>query len=110
MNERKYTGSMTDWVTIAVTALPIGWINVYRGEDDDYLIEPCPALALEEATEYTRFWTDENGRHLQETLSCRRQTRTIFLGVEGGSAELVDVGAGNYLYTTTEAEHARRIA
>jgi hypothetical protein len=60
---------LAHWSTIAVGALPAGWVNTYRTDSDEIFREPCPALLLQECQGRTRavFATYENG---QLTAAC----------------------------------------
>lgn len=76
-----------DWVDIGFTALPIGWINVYKLDEGDYYLQPCPGLLLQEATTCTECWNekDETGvrpifRDGLELLP--RETQTVFASME----------------------------
>jgi hypothetical protein len=40
--------SYDEWETVAVTALPPGWRNVYRGRDGTPVVSEAPALLLQE--------------------------------------------------------------
>lgn len=109
------TDSILDWVTIGVTSLPPGWINVYRSGDGEYSTEPAPALLLEEANTRTVFWTedaDDGPLHLERTEEIDRRTRVVFATTWGEDAggELHAVSyEPSYAYSTTEAQHALRM-
>ena len=109
MTDRNYDSRSTDWITVGVTPLPPGWINVYRDDDGGYLTEPAPALLLEEATTCTHYWR-EDGMPVKRTEEIERQTRVVFATAGENTGELVVAGdARNYAYSTTEAEHALRM-
>jgi hypothetical protein len=40
--------SYDEWETVAVTALPPGWRNVYRGRDGSPVVAEAPAILLQE--------------------------------------------------------------
>lgn len=109
-NTKNYTGSHVDWITVGVTPLPPGWVNVYRDDDGSYSTEPAPALLLEEATTHTRYWAEDDdgqSKYLKGTKDIKRQTRVVFASSEAG--ELIPADCANYVYSTTEAEHALRM-
>ncbi|UNX53479.1 hypothetical protein MF406_10765 [Georgenia sp. TF02-10] len=43
-----------DWVTVATTPLPDGWVNVYECEDGAVHAEPCPAVLTQERHDVDR--------------------------------------------------------
>lgn len=107
--------SYLNWVTIGVTTLPPGWVNVYRdeaGSDDvgKWTTEPTPALLLEEATTQTWMRQEERGGRIvashdrTEALEVR-QTRVIYASTDGG--ELVAANdCMTYVYSTTMDDFA----
>lgn len=71
-----------NWETIAVTAVPPGWVTVYYDEDTrEYFTEPVLALLLQEATTRSVCWdeTDAAGQvHLRDrTERIDRETRVV---------------------------------
>jgi hypothetical protein len=51
------------WWTIAVTALPVGWRNVRRGEHaGELVVSPCPAILLQEDRNRAGYGDDHDGR------------------------------------------------
>lgn len=46
------------WETVAATALPAGWLNVWRAEDGGLYLAPCPALLVQELRETTKCWDE----------------------------------------------------
>lgn len=48
------------WQTVAVTALPRGWRNVYR-TDNGLKVSPCPAILLQENRGVRVEWDDLQG-------------------------------------------------
>lgn len=82
------------WTTVAVTALPPGWFNVYRDDDDSEMVEPCPALLLQENREVS---------HAGEVRNVEKQeppydTRVAFGDASGGTVEPA-CEVSNYLRT-----------
>jgi hypothetical protein len=102
----------TPWETIAVTALPPGWRNVFRqGEGDSLAEHPCPAILMQEARATSVSWDEYPGgqpvRRSKETIAeppC--ETRAVFADFDG--ADLCPASdAGNYERTVGPGETAR---
>ncbi|GGO70666.1 hypothetical protein [Nonomuraea cavernae] len=55
MTNRKPSRYVEHWETVAVTALPPGWRNVYR-HDDGPSTSPCPAILLQEHRSTVACW------------------------------------------------------
>jgi hypothetical protein len=73
------------WTTVAVTALPIGWRNVWRDTDTtELIIEACAAVLLQETRAYTLRIDHPNsdGTYRPEfrdgTLDPPYETRAVF--------------------------------
>jgi len=93
--------SVEHWRTIAVAALPSGWRNAYKDEDDGTFSEsPCPAVLVEEKTGWTTYWdVEHNGKthRAREPHYCEPpfDTRVSFAAFDG--AELYPASDdGNY--------------
>ena len=101
---------VTSWETIAVTALPPGWCNVFT-ETGGNLEFPCPAILLQEARSLTESW-DVPGT---DTVAIRRsetrafdppfQIRAVFANADGAYLEAVD-DISNYVCTIGPGESA----
>jgi hypothetical protein len=100
----------TDWTDIAFTALPQGWVNVFKYDGEHYT-EPCPGVLTQEAVTATHIWTEEHedGRtdFRQQKHDIDRATRTVFADHDGGELMEVDM-RGDYVTTTTAEEWAER--
>lgn len=73
------------WETVAVTALPPGWRNVYAQDDGSEEYTPCPAILLQEHR-YDEIWSGEE----QAGLRVRRknivppyETRAVYADDQG---------------------------
>lgn len=87
-----------EWETVAVTALPPGWFNVYKDEGKQ-LITPCPALLLQEA----RAVSDDPTGSVKTVHEPPYETRVVFADFESG--ELYPANdLGNYQTTTGPSE------
>ncbi len=98
------------WRTIAVTALPPGWINVYDYDDGTLGTEACPAILLQETRVASESWdaTDANGRLYRATREHRHEepfdTQAVFAAVdETGVLDGADRVA-NYLGTAAPGQ------
>jgi hypothetical protein len=91
------------WVTIAVTPLPLGWVNVIEHRETGALeTSPAPALLLQELRE-------EPSR----SCTCDRQppgsgeTRVVFATSDEGSVQPAeDRWPGTYITSTTADDFA----
>lgn len=103
------------WETVAVTALPAGWLNVWRAEDGKTVItEPCPALLVQELRETVKCWDvpapPDSGHPYDVQTSVQRheppyEVRVVFASHELG--QLNDVTeASNYLGAVGPGEDA----
>ncbi|ADG96539.1 conserved hypothetical protein [Segniliparus rotundus DSM 44985] len=94
------------WSDVAFTALPPGWVNVYRMDDGTYETEPCPGVLLQEATQYKECWDEEvGGSNVLRTRRCEmdRETRTVPAEIcVGNLSPACDVS--NYVTTATAEE------
>lgn len=96
------------WQDIGFTALPIGWINVWKLTDGTYFTDPCPGVLIQESTEGTWYWDEPGAQAGKAVLRSRpdvreRETRTVFAYCEEGCADLqpVDDVRDSYVTTTT---------
>lgn len=97
-----------NWETIAVTPLPLGWVNVFKQDDGTEVAVPCPGVLLQELRSVTHCVDelDAEGRAVdmkftEETLEPPYQTRAEAGDFEGGWM-CVASDTGNYLRTVTE--------
>lgn len=73
-----------DWTTVAVTALPPGWVNVWRNPDGTEFAEPCPAILLQECRARTKSWNEPrpdgtpNLRIVELEVRVPYETRVIY--------------------------------
>jgi len=87
-----------DWQTCAVTALPTGWVNVYKSQDGTWWTEPCPAILVQEKVVNVRCFNGD----AMEYGGFERITRTVYATAEiGCPGQLVAVGRDTYEFTTT---------
>jgi hypothetical protein len=84
---------MQVWRTIAVTALPTGWRNVYR-DDDELMQTPCPAMLLQE------YVADTGPTPTSPDVPCKQpyQTRVVFADYDGVNIMPAN-DASNYVET-----------
>lgn len=84
MNNDKPARLSEHWTTIAVTALPPGWVNVWRQSDGTEYAEPCPAMLLQECRTRTKTWTETrpdgtpNPRYVELEATSPYDTRVIY--------------------------------
>lgn len=106
--------SFTNWVDVAFTALPAGWVNVFKNSDGLHYTEPCPGVLIQESTTYDKWWDEErdDGRvQLRSQRNCEktdREVRAVFVcaGYIGESyLRPVDDEPG-YVVTTTPEQWA----
>lgn len=102
-----------NWDDIGFTALPHGWINVWKLDDGTHFTEPCPGVLLQECTTARRCWTEENAdgspRFRSRSEVQERETRTVFAYREEGVSYLQPVDeSGSYVMTTTVDEWSAR--
>ena len=80
------------WETVAVTALPPGWRNVYKHDDGD-TASACPAVLLQELRETVRYEdvTKADGTPRIKEEATRREppyeTRVVFADYGDGGLE-----------------------
>jgi hypothetical protein len=100
------------WTEVGFTALPIGWVNVFKNKDGTYYTEPCPGVLIQEATTYDQWWDEEHedGRvekRAKENCKMPRETRAVFVcaGYVGEPyLRPVDDDASSYEVTTTSEQ------
>lgn len=98
------------WTDIAFTALPPGWINVFRDADGIHHTEPCPGVLVQESVSSTSYWdeVDADGHHTlrEQQHELDREVRAAFAcGGYVGEANLLPADDINgYLITTTEEQ------
>jgi hypothetical protein len=103
------------WETVAVTALPSGWRNVYRLDDGTLAEHPCPAILVQENRGTHLSW-DEPGTEARFTR-CNRfepaeppyEIRAVFADHDYGHLEPA-VRASNYVATAGPGETADEAA
>ena len=106
INTRKVT---ENWITLAVTALPPGWVNVYTKRDGitEYA-EAAPALLLQESTTSTVTWIEgegTNAKFRERTIDNeQRETRVVF--AEGNTNYAVEAACDrdHYVWSCPAAE------
>lgn len=94
------------WTTVQVAPLPAGWVHIWRRNDDTEVIEPCPAILLQECRERQDVW-DLPGAYPKQVrcedvpVSPPYDTRAVFAVVDPESAELdtPDLYRDNYVRT-----------
>lgn len=97
------------WETIAVTALPPGYRNVFDGGEDGQMYSPCPALLLQELRETVEAWDEESGGGKFRQLSKTHRetppymTRVVFADTDGDSLEPAS-DCANYTRTLAPGE------
>jgi hypothetical protein len=101
-----------DWADIAFTALPVGWVNVFKGDDGTHYTEPCPGVLIQECATLTEIWSEEHDDGRVDLRSQKRdadrEIRTVFVcaGYIGESfLRPVDDEPG-YVVTTTPEQWA----
>jgi hypothetical protein len=98
------TRIVAEWTTIAVTALPPGWRNVYILDDGTLFEEDCPAILLEEKriTAHCRDVPAGDGKYHLDIRHERHdppyETRTGFATHDFGDL-MVASDTGNYQCT-----------
>lgn len=103
------------WATVAVTALPSGWRNVYRQEDGRLEESPCPAILLQENRGTTELWdelgSDGNTRVRQrfQAVDPPFDTRAVFAIVEDAYLDPVHVVV-NYVGTIGPDQDAAELS
>lgn len=104
--------TIEQWETIAVTALPTGWRNVYKNEDGSVHVEPCPGLLLQEHRSTDRVWDEpaEDAPYRIRTKATQHEapydTRVVFAAFEQASLEPADTCL-NYAATVGPDEDAQ---
>jgi hypothetical protein len=97
-----------EWVTVAVTALPAGWRNVYREEDGTLTVFACPAMLLQEHRSDLHIWDVEAASGQVRTMERTERheapydTRVVFADQEMSYIDAVD--ANNYVGTVGPEE------
>lgn len=95
------------WETVSVTALPAGWFNTYRREDDEPGVTyvPCPVILVQEYRSTTRCADvlDHHGRRIDtkiETEYCDQpyETRTVAADFSSGVLRVAE-DQGDYVST-----------
>jgi hypothetical protein len=100
-----------DWRTVSVTALPPGWVNVFREDDGTEFTEPCPALLLQELVNETERWDEPVGdgtyhlRSVDYPAEEPRSTRAVYGSFDGAELEPA-TDADNYCGTEWRPEAA----
>lgn len=107
--DRRPDRIVSHWETIAVTALPPGWRNVYTQSDDTETTSPCPAILLQEHRLDSHCWDIPRADgtmslHFQDK-PCEQpyETRAVFADFDGGNLEPVN-DVGNYSRTVGPGE------
>jgi hypothetical protein len=109
--EQRRRRVVANWVTIGITPLPLGWVNVYRVDPTGLVAYPAPALLLQECTSVTVYEDyprpDGSGKfdRVSREKEQDRETRAVFADVESGY--LCEVDGDNYIDSMTEAEFQR---
>jgi hypothetical protein len=103
-----------EWRTLAVTALPPGWVNVFRDDDGKLFAYATPAMLLQEIVREVRSWEehvgDGNWRYQESVTDCEnvstRHTRVIIGSFDAGMGEVVaeDANCRDYVGSMTAAE------
>jgi len=91
-----------EWYTVAVTPLPIGWINVYGPTDGESegCTEPCPALLLQEHRETVTI-DNRSAATTTKRHQAPYETRVVYASNDDGLAHLQPADdATDYLRTT----------
>jgi len=84
MSDQLVKHTIEIWETVAVTALPPGWRNVYTHDDGGISIEDCPAILLQEnrITEHCRDKVGADGQIYLESDLARHEppyeTRAVY--------------------------------
>jgi hypothetical protein len=105
---------VTIWETVAVTALPPGWRNVYREKDDGLIEDLCPAILVQEARAESVSWDEYPAgkparRSRRTVLDPPYETRAVFADIEMGHL-CVAVSAINYAGTIGPGQSAAEVA
>ena len=68
-----------EWETVSFTPLA-DWVCVYKdaGRTHGYAAEDCPGVLLQESTETTWMWDEENSPGHEESSEHERITRVVF--------------------------------
>ena len=106
-DEKPRNRAVSTWETVAVTALPLGWRNVYYLGDGKADTEHCPAVLLQELreTEVVRdVATGGSPKYVVETVSRTvheppYETRAVFACQDGSGGLDPAADVGNYLAT-----------
>jgi len=114
-DSRSNVRQVIEWATVAVTALPSGWRNVYRQEDGSLEEGPCPAILLQENRGTTEL-LDELGssgntraRQRFQAADAPFETRAVFAIVEDAYLDPVD-GVANYVATIGPDQDAAELS
>jgi hypothetical protein len=73
-----------EWYTIAVTALPLGWFNVYDIDGEEHK-ERCPALLLQEHRKTVKYDRDKMKTEDVKHHTAPLDTRVAFAEHENGT-------------------------
>ncbi|MER5649053.1 hypothetical protein [Streptosporangium sp. NPDC002524] len=104
---RKPDRYVPHWETLAVTALPTGWRNLYI--DEGITSSPCPAILVQERRADTHCWDidlPDGSRDVKlKVVPCKQpyETRTVFADFDMANLEAAD-DVGNYLRTIGPGE------
>lgn len=111
MNSPGTVRETTRWETVAVTALPPGWRNVYRTADGTLYEIPCPAILLQENCGTTTVWTERDGERLHhfDAAEPPYETRAVFADTDYGHLESA-MGAGDYPATVGTDDYLGTVA
>lgn len=100
--------TICDWQTVAVTALPAGWRNIYRQNDGTVMTTTCPAILLQEGRGEIVSWDEQQDgrivrRSREEKFDPPFLTRAVFADCD--RAELLPADdASNYEQTLGPGE------
>lgn len=106
--------TIDNWTTVAVTALPPGWRNVYRLDDGSVVTDQCPAILLQEHRSRTLCTDVPTGdgkydvHRREEELDPPYETRAVYATDDecGGLDPAMDVS--NYAGVAAPSEDTNR--
>jgi hypothetical protein len=90
------------WVTVAVTALPSGWRNVYRDKNGAVTTSSCAAILLQEER-YIIFGSTGPSSDREDTERYPYATRVVCAAFTGRGLEAT-VDLTNYIRTMARGE------
>lgn len=108
MNNPTNRRTVENWQTVALTALPHGWVNVFKDRRGAHFTAPCPGVLLQESTSVTEYFDRVDGTG--HTIRCSedrdepRTTRVVYAdncGEDFGEITAVTELDGQYQFTTT---------